>query len=61
MLEREGSALVRPLKFTVNYPYAEPVDGVVRLAGGEGKVVHLKFGSQSVETSVPALETEQTV
>src|ERR1035441_9941966 len=61
MLEREGAALVRPLKVTVNYPYAEPVDGVVRLAGGEGKMVHLKFGSQSVQTAVPALETEQTV
>ena len=61
MLEREGAALIRPLKITVNYPYAEPVDGVVRLAGAEGKVVHLKFGTQSVEKSVPALETEKTV
>ncbi len=51
----------RPLKVTVNYPYAEPVHGVVRLAGAEGKVVHLKFGSQSVELSVPAVEAEKTV
>ncbi len=61
LLERQGAALVRPLKVTVNYPYAEPVDGVVRLAGAEGKVVHLKFGSQSVDLSVPAAETEKAV
>jgi hypothetical protein len=34
---------------------------VVRLAGAEGKMVHLKFGSQSVELLVPALETEKTL
>jgi len=61
MLEREGAALVRPLKITVNYPYAEPVPGMVRVAGAGDKVVPLTFGSQSVELSIPALETEQTV
>ena len=29
----------RPLKVTVNYPYAEPVDGVVRVTGAEAKAV----------------------
>ncbi len=61
LLERVGGALVRPLKVTVNYPYAEPVSGVVRLAGAEGKRVQLKFGSQSVELSIPAVETEKKV
>jgi hypothetical protein len=61
VLERAGGALVRPLKVTVNYPYAEPVPGVVRLAGTEGKAVALKFGSLSVELPVPAVEAEKTV
>ena len=30
----QGAALVQPLQVTVNYPYAEPVTGAVRLAGG---------------------------
>src|ERR1035437_8255998 len=61
LLEREGAALIRPLKVTVNYPYAEPATGVVRLAGTEGKAVNLKFGSQTVDLSVPAVETEKTL
>jgi alpha-mannosidase len=61
LVERAGAELVRPLKVTVDYPYAEPVPGVVRLAGAEGKMVHLQFGSQSVDLSVPAVETEKTV
>ncbi len=61
LLERAGAALRRPLKITVNYPYAEPVDGVVRIAGAEGKGVPLKFGSQSFDLSVPAVETEKAV
>ena len=61
LLEREGAALVRPLKVTLNYPYAEPVPGMVRLAGAEGKALNLKFGSQSIDLSVPAVESERTV
>ena len=61
MLELQGAALVRPLKITVKYPYAEPVSGVVRLAGAEGKPVHFKFGSQTVTLLVPAAETERTL
>jgi alpha-mannosidase len=61
LLERQGAALVQPLRVTVNYPYAEPVDGMIRLPGAEGNAVSFKFGSQSVDLSVPALETEKTV
>jgi hypothetical protein len=60
LLERQGAALVQPLKVTVNYPYAEPADGVVRLAGAESKAVQFKFGSQSIDLSVPAVESERT-
>ncbi len=61
MLERTGDALVQPLKVTVNYPYAEPVGGVVRVAGAGGKPVNLQFGSRTVELLVPAVATENTV
>ncbi len=61
MVERQGEALVQPLRVTVHYPYAEPVLGVVRIAGAEGKIVNLQFGSQEVVLSAPAVASEQTV
>ncbi len=61
LAERGGQGLVRPMKVTVNYPYAEPVMGVVRLAGQEGRLVQLQFGSQAVELTAPAPESEQTL
>jgi hypothetical protein len=61
LLLRKGTALVRPLIITVDYPYAEAVPGVIRLAGAEGKTADLKFGSQSFELSVPASESEKTM
>jgi len=61
VVERQGTALVQPLKVTIRYPYAEPVPGVVRLAGSEGKLVNLQFGKQTVELSVPAVEAAERV
>jgi alpha-mannosidase len=59
LLQRQGTALVRPLKIVVDYPYAEAVPGVVKITGTENKALELQFGSQSVELSVPAAETEK--
>jgi hypothetical protein len=61
LLERRGKALVQPLKVTVNYPYAEPVRGIVRLPGAEGEPVNLCFGSQTIELQVPAVNSDKTV
>jgi len=61
MVERRGDALLRPLTVMLDYPYAQPVDGKVRLAGAEGKPVQLRFGLQTVELFAPAAEAEQSV
>jgi hypothetical protein len=61
ILERQGTKRLQAVKVTVNYPYAEPVDGVIRLTGADAKAVHFKFGSQSVELSLPAVESDKTV
>ncbi|MCX6928922.1 MAG: discoidin domain-containing protein [Verrucomicrobia bacterium] len=61
LVERQGTELVRPLKVTVNYPYVEQLDGVVRIAGSQEKAVPFTFGSQSVDLMVPAVESEKTV
>ena len=38
LLERQGAALVPGAQgYTSNYPYAEPVDGVLRVTGAEGE------------------------
>ncbi len=42
LLRRNGAALVRPLKITLNYPYAEPVPGMVHLAGSRGQGAHFE-------------------
>ena len=61
MVERRGAALVRPLTVTVDYPYAEPIEGAVRFAGAEAKPIHLKFGRQTVDLLAPAADGEQRI
>jgi alpha-mannosidase len=61
MLERRSKGLVQPLKVKVSYPYAEPVPGVVRLAGVGGKVVNLQFGSQTLELAAPAVAADKAI
>ena len=61
LLERKGDARVQPLKITLNYPYAEPVEATLRVEGAEPKTVHLEAGSQVLELAVPAVESEKTV
>ena len=61
VVERRGSDLVQPLKVTLHYPYAESVDGVVRLPGEAGEPVHLHFGTQTVELRVPAVTARKVV
>ncbi len=61
MLERQGSALMRPLELTINYPYAEPVDAEVKLGSDEGRKVHLQPGSQSLALSFQEVAFERKV
>jgi len=61
LLERQGAGLVQALKVTLNYPYAEPVDAVLRVTGAEDRTVQLKFGSQVLALSLPAVEADKRV
>jgi alpha-mannosidase len=61
MLERQGEALVQPLKVTVHYPYAEPVLGKLRIAGASAEPMNLQLGSQTIEVRVPAVTSEKAV
>jgi len=54
-VERRDDRLVQPLVVALDYPYATPIDAVLRVERQESKHVRLKFGSQSVAFSVPAV------
>jgi alpha-mannosidase len=61
VLERAGEVLRRPLYLTIAYPYAEPVEAVLRIDGLEPKTLSLRFGSQGLGVSIPASQTDTTL
>jgi hypothetical protein len=61
LLERKAGGMVQPLKVTLNYPYAEPLEAMVRVEGAEAKKLTLQSGTQVVELSAPAVTAEKQV
>lgn len=59
MLERKDGQLWQPLQVTLDYPYAAPVETVVRVAGGEPRPVTLRPGSQTFDFALPSIQTPQ--
>ncbi len=60
-LERKGDTLVRPVRVSIDYPYAEPVDAAVRIEGVEPVPLRLGFGERSLEVALPAATGEKTL
>jgi alpha-mannosidase len=56
---REGAALQQPLKVTVDYPYAEPIDGTLQLGDEPPRAVHLAAGPHTVEFSIPTAKADR--
>ncbi|OHE82855.1 MAG: hypothetical protein A2107_13160 [Verrucomicrobia bacterium GWF2_62_7] len=56
-----ASELVQPLRVSFDYPYAQPLKTLVRVEGQEPRPTELKFGSQTLEYTVAAAETERTL
>ena len=54
VLERAGAGMVQPLQVTVHYPYAEPSETSLQVAGEQPRTLALSFGTQTVELRVPA-------
>ncbi|MBI5385510.1 MAG: discoidin domain-containing protein [Verrucomicrobia bacterium] len=61
LLERRGGNRVQPVRLTIDYPYASPVEAIVKVDGAEATPLNLKFGSQSLEVTVPAADAEKQV
>jgi alpha-mannosidase len=59
--ERKGDGQVQPLSIQVQYPYVEPVDAVLRIEGIEPKPLHLTPGVQTLEVSVPAVDSAKNL
>lgn len=61
ILDRVGGNLLQPLRVTLDYPYAEPTKGVVHVEGEEPQAVELKFGNQTLESTIAAADAGRTV
>ena len=48
IIERKGNTLTQPLRVTLDYPYAEPLNAIMRVEGQEARPVELKFGTQTL-------------
>lgn len=61
VVERQAGARVQPLKVTLDYPYAEPVQAVVAIEGQPPRPVELTFGSQTLPYTIAAADAERTL
>jgi alpha-mannosidase len=61
LLQRQGERLMQPVQITLDYPYAQVVDGTFRLEGAEPRPVKLQPGTQTFEVAVPAVEAVRTL
>jgi hypothetical protein len=57
--EKVGETQTQPLRLSVNYPYIEPVDGTLQVEQGVPKPIHFAPGVQTLDVSVPAVDTEK--
>ena len=59
ILQQQATGMVQPLKVRLAYPYAEPAEAILRVAGQEPRPVTLEFGSQTLSYTVPAHDAAQ--
>lgn len=59
VVERQARGLVQPLAVTLQYPYPQPVEAMVRVPGADPRPVRLSLGSHLLEFTIPVVETER--
>ena len=52
----EGDRRIRPVRAVIRYPYAEPAQATLEVAGAEPVRVGLRFAQQEIELPLPAAE-----
>jgi len=61
MVEHRNGRLIQPLAVALDYPYATPIDTVVRVEGQEPKPLRLKFGRQTLTFATPAIKAQRAL
>jgi hypothetical protein len=59
LLEKQGGKFLQPLKVIVESPYAEETKGALSVEGAEAKAVTLNFGAQTLQVTVPAVDSDR--
>ena len=57
IIERQAEGQVQPLRVTLDYPYASPLDAVLHIGDSQPRKLRLTFGRQTLSETIPALET----
>lgn len=60
IVDKTSVGLIQTLRVTLDHPYAEPADAVVRLGAEQTKTIRLQPGRQTIEWRVPAVAAAQT-
>ena len=58
VLLKQGGRRTQPLRVAIEYPYVEPVDAMLQIAGMEPIPVRLQTGLRTVEVSLPAVTVD---
>jgi alpha-mannosidase len=61
ILRKEASGLVQPVRVTLQHPYAESAEAILRVNGQPPKPVKLQPGKQSFELALPATSSTATM
>ena len=56
LIPRSQGAPSQPLRVTLDYPYANPIEATLRVEGLPPQPVKLAFGQQTLDLSIPLLE-----
>lgn len=56
---RDASPLRQPVKVTIDYPYAEPIDAMLQFGNEAPRAVHLEAGPHTLEFSIPTANQDR--
>ena len=61
IVERKAGVTLRPVRLTIDYPYAETLKAMIKVEGQDPRPVELKYGRHSLEYALPTAERDQVV
>jgi alpha-mannosidase len=61
VVEKKAGKRVQPMRVVIDYPYAQPIDATLAAEGIAPVPLHLAFGQQTLDLSIPAAESKRSV